>query len=115
MSQFITPAQLAAQFGVAAATQIVKIAQAVTVAGIDTQNRGRVRAPVDTGFLRASITVDPVTFNGTDVSIEVGPEANYGAFVEYGTSRAGAQPFMEPAVDEVTPLLEKALTDLDVL
>lgn len=113
--QFITPAQLAVMFGQAASTQIVKIADAVTVAGIETQNRARVRAPVDTGALRASISTSAPSLSGVEVSIEVGPEVNYGAFVEYGTSRAGAQPYMEPSADEVTPLLEKALADLDVL
>lgn len=111
----LTPAQLAALLGKAAAEQMGKVARAVTAAGFDTQNRARVRAPVDTGFLRQSITVDSPVLTATEVTIEVGPVANYGAFVEYGTARSNPQPYMEPAIDEVTPILERALAQLDVL
>jgi HK97 gp10 family phage protein len=115
MSQFITLGQLTAMLGTVGARQVTRIGQAVTVAGIETQNLARTVAPVDTGALRASISVDTPTFDGASVSIEVGPEVNYGAFVEFGTSRASAQPYMIPAADQVTPRLEKALADLDAL
>jgi len=35
--------------------------------------------------------------------------ANYGYFVEYGTSRMAAHPFLTPAVERVRPQFEKAL------
>jgi HK97 gp10 family phage protein len=61
------------------------------------------RVPVDTGFLRSSITVgriDGGSLRPGDLSAQVGPEANYGGYVEYGTSRAGAQPYMTPASEQ---------------
>jgi HK97 gp10 family phage protein len=35
-----------------------------------------------------------------DLTAEVGPTAEYGAFVEYGTSRMRAQPYMTPASEQ---------------
>jgi HK97 gp10 family phage protein len=61
------------------------------------------RAPVDTGFLRSSITVgkpDGGTLQPGDLAAQVGPEAAYGGFVEFGTSRMGAQPYMTPAAEQ---------------
>ena len=62
--------------------------------------------PVDTGFLRSSITVgrpDGGQLGPGDLAAQVGPEANYGAFVEFGTSNAGAQPYMTPAAEQTSP------------
>ena len=60
-------------------------------------------APVDTGFLRSSITVgrpDGGSLGPRDLAAQVGPEAAYGGFVEFGTSNAGAQPYMTPAAEQ---------------
>lgn len=115
MPQFITVEQLTVMLGAAAARQVQRIGQVLTVGAIETQNLARTRAPVDTGALRASISVDAPRYTTTGVSIDVGPEVSYAPFVEFGTSRAAAQPFMIPAADQVTPRLEQALADLDVL
>lgn len=68
------------------------------------------RAPVDTGFLRNSISTTVRDTKDGAVG-EVGPTANYGGFVELGTSRMGPQPYLRPASDAVEPsftaLLEK--------
>jgi HK97 gp10 family phage protein len=61
------------------------------------------KAPVDTGFLRSSITVGRVGGGSSrpgDMDAQVGPEASYGGYVEYGTSNAGAQPYMTPAAEQ---------------
>ena len=56
----------------------------------------RARAPVATGYLRSSIQ---------SVSVEAGKEAQiivgaeYGRFVEYGTYKMAAQPFLNPALE----------------
>ncbi len=68
--------------------------------------------PVDTGTLRDSIAVtddrDARVYgkvNGAAVSVFVGPVGStgegdvfYARFVEFGTRRHGAQPFMRPAI-----------------
>jgi HK97 gp10 family phage protein len=56
----------------------------------------RARAPVATGFLRSSIQVESVK-TGKEAQIVVGAE--YGRFVEYGTYKMSAQPFLNPALE----------------
>lgn len=71
------------------------------------------RAPVDTGALRNSITSE-VQRRGNTIRGEVGPTVNYGGFVERGTSRMSAQPYLRPATDAVLPGYEAALGQLGV-
>ena len=51
--------------------------------------------PVDTGQLKASIgyIVRP-----SDMTVQVYADKSYAIFVEYGTSRMAAQPFLRPAI-----------------
>lgn len=72
-------------------------------------------APVDTGALRASIRVTP---DAPALRVEVqagGASAPYAAYVEYGTSRSPAQPYLTPAARainvrrEVAAEIKKAL------
>lgn len=66
----------------------------------DIERDAKVFAPVDTGNLRNSIGVD-LHGDGRSpaISAEIGPTANYGAFVEFGTSRMAPQAYMGPAFD----------------
>lgn len=52
-------------------------------------------APVDTGKLRDSIDARP---DGSMAWV-VGPHTDYAAYVEYGTSRMAAQPYLTPATE----------------
>ncbi len=52
--------------------------------------------PVDTGLLRFGIHVHP---KKPATKITVSDSVKYGAFVEFGTSRMRAQPFLRPARD----------------
>lgn len=52
------------------------------------------RAPVDTGALRDSIGA-----SGSGLAARVTVGVPYGIYVEYGTSRAPAQPYLWPAVE----------------
>jgi HK97 gp10 family phage protein len=56
----------------------------------------KILAPVDTGFLRNSITVDEVT----PTQAIIAPHTDYAEHVEFGTVRMAAQPYMRPALDE---------------
>jgi len=78
----------------------------------DIQAAGQARAPVDTGFLKNSITSQVRSAGGSvgiGFAIEVGPTAEYGGFVENGTSTMGPQPYMGPAFDVVVPGIVSAL------
>lgn len=54
-------------------------------------------APVDTGRLRSSIHAE-IAPNGLSATVEV--SVNYAAFVEMGTRRQRAQPFLFPAYEK---------------
>jgi HK97 gp10 family phage protein len=57
----------------------------------------KIAAPVDTGNLQGSIQVQEVT----PIQAIIGPSnIDYAEFVEFGTSRMAAQPYMRPAIDE---------------
>lgn len=59
--------------------------------------KARNYAPVDTGALRGSIEAVS-TVAGKEAEVRVGAE--YGRFVEFGTYKMEAQPFLSPAVAE---------------
>lgn len=76
----------------------------VRMSTLRTEALGKARAPVDTGFLRSSITSEFEGGPGSDrIMGETGPEAHYAAYVEGGTSRMAPQPYMNPAADVVEP------------
>lgn len=62
------------------------------------ENEAKARVPVRTGNLRRSINTQ-VEQRGNVVVATIGPSADYGVFIEFGTSRMGAQPYMRPALD----------------
>lgn len=77
----------------------------------DIEGNAKALAPVDTGFLQSSIS-HTVTSSGTTLRGEVGPTANYAAYVENGTRTQRAQPYLRPATDRVIPAYEAALAQL---
>ena len=80
----------------------------------DVTSLGQRGAPVDTGFLRSSITHSDLRTTGSTgvIEAESGPTANYGGFVENGTSRMAPQPYMAPAASAVEPGFIQAIEQL---
>lgn len=74
--------------------------------GHDVVRAAQQLAPVDTGHLRASIGVD---IDPDGFGFEAGPTANYGHYVEFGTSRMSPQPYLFPAFDANLPVAFEAL------
>lgn len=74
----------------------------VRASTLQTEAIAKVRVPVDTGFLRSSITSE-FDRDANSSRGEVGPEAHYSAYVEFGTSRMAPQPYLNPAADIVEP------------
>ena len=70
----------------------------------DIEADGKIFAPVLTGTLESSISSE---VHG--LSAEIGPHTDYEAYVEYGTSKMHAQPYMGPAVEKNAPAFEDAL------
>lgn len=87
------------------------------------ETQAKLKAPVDTGALRASIYTSigrnaqapPLMGDATRVELPtpeedvayVGPSVEYGVYQELGTSAMSAQPFLGPAVDAVRSDLEQ--------
>ncbi len=57
--------------------------------------------PIDTGQLRSSIQI--YDENTAKATVQLAANTSYAAFVEWGTSRMKAQPYMRPAVQKFSP------------
>jgi HK97 gp10 family phage protein len=62
--------------------------------GADMVDLARSIVPVDTGALRESIYHRPA-----GLELEFGAAMDYASYVEFGTSRMRAQPYMRPSLD----------------
>lgn len=82
-----------------------QISQLLRRCGFEGEGEAKKRAPVDTGFLRNSIGTRLVNPR----EVWVGASAKYAPFVERGTRRSKAQPYLEPGVMVAVKNLEAAL------
>jgi len=74
-----------------------ELSKLIRSAALKIEAQAKIAAPVDTGFLQNSIQSSfPDELTGV---VSVGAE--YGIYVELGTSRAPAQPFLLPAAEQV--------------
>lgn len=107
--------------------------KAVRKAAFDIEGGGKVNAAVDTGFMKASIytvTHDESSYGqgtagnagallpevehpASDLEAFVAVGASYGIYVELGTHKMPAQPYLTPAADAVRPALEAAMHKLE--
>lgn len=70
------------------------MARALEAIGIQAEGYAKDLCPVDTGRLRNSITH---TVDNGEKAVYIGTNVEYGPYVELGTSRQKAQPFLTPA------------------
>ena len=89
----------------------VAIRQGLEDAGDATVGWAQDKCPVDTGRLRASIESQMPE----ETRVEIGSAVEYGIFVETGTSRMSAKPFLKPAVtdhkDKIQNFIAKAIKE----
>ena len=71
------------------------IQKAYEAVGLQGEGYAKMLCPVDTGNLRNSIT----HFTADDGAY-IGTNVEYAPYVEFGTSKTPAQPFLEPAATE---------------
>jgi len=83
-----------------------KIQQQLERWSMEIREYARSLAPIRTGRLRSSIYAKT---SGWEV--QIGAEASYALFVEFGTRHMQAQPFLHPAVEEYMPRLEEMLLE----
>jgi len=71
------------------------------------------RAPRRTGKLSQSIIIESAEVDPDYISVKIGPnkEAFYGTFVEKGTSKMHAKPFLRPAWDANKENVKKIISD----
>lgn len=99
------------------------MADVVRTVGFAIEREAKTVAPVDTGALRASIYTKtkaggraPAQWTGVvyvdlpephdQLEAIVGPSTEYSIYVELGTSRQAAQPYLTPAVESVARDIE---------
>ncbi|WP_426566383.1 HK97-gp10 family putative phage morphogenesis protein [Angustibacter sp. McL0619] len=104
---------LSADLGKASARVGRLAAVAVRASASDIERNAKLFCPVDTGNLRNSISTD-LRGDGRSLAMEaeIGPTANYGAYVEFGTSRMAPHAYMGPAFDRGAVLFQLAIEQL---
>ena len=88
--------------------------KAINKAALLVERDAKILAPVDTGRLMNSITHD---VNEADISARVGipprfdnTSMMYGVYVELGTSKMAAQPYLRPALEKNVGKIERLLS-----
>lgn len=78
------------------------LAEGALVIAVEAENN----CPVDTGFLRSTVFVQK-----TSDDVEIGFSAEYASYVEFGTYKMAAQPFLRPAIDNAELAALSAIVD----
>jgi HK97 gp10 family phage protein len=76
-----------------------KLPSAVQAGAFLIENDAKVNCPVRTGTLRRSIHTDVETVDQDRVTARVSPGVDYGVYVELGTRRQHAHPYLTPAFE----------------
>ncbi len=86
-----------------------QMAMALEAIGLSAEGYAKAECPVDTGRLRSS-----VSHARDDNAAYIGTNVEYAPYVELGTSRMDARPFLRPAAsehsDEYESIVKSALT-----
>lgn len=104
---------LAVEFAAAGPQAIARAKLVLKKTALDIERNAKAIAPVDTGNLKNSIGhSDMRLLSATYLSVDIGPTANYGQYVELGTSRQAPQAYMGPSLDRFAGPFEQALQQI---
>ncbi len=103
--------KLMEQLGATAEATIEAAASAMKTTTGQVQAQAKQIAPKRTGFMANNILVEPVKKTATSVTGTINAKADYSSFVEFGTYKMAAQPFIRPAVSAAQSLFIKTTTD----
>ena len=81
-----------------------RVPDALEVVGYFVETEAIVRVPVKTGNLRGSINHKVIV---EDDAVRIGTPVEYAPYVEFGTSKQSAQPYLRPAVLENKKRIDK--------
>ena len=99
------------ELGVTAGATMEATASAMKTTTGQVQATAKHIAPKRTGFMANNILVEPVKKTATSVTGTVDAKADYSSFVEFGTYKMSAEPFMRPAVSAAQSLFIKTTID----
>ena len=85
-----------------------KIEAGLIAVGLTAEGNAKQLCPVDTGRLRNSITNQVLV---DEKAVIIGTNVEYAPYVELGTSRMKAQPYLRPAVTNYTHVYQILLND----
>lgn len=99
------------QLGTTAAATIEAAASAMKLTTGQVQATAKQVAPKRTGYMANNISVEPVKKTATSVTGTVDAKADYSSFVEFGTYKMSAEPFIRPAVSAAQSFFIKTTMD----
>jgi HK97 gp10 family phage protein len=87
------------------------IEQGLVESALLVERDAKIKAPVDTGRLRSGLSHVTEDFGSNNPAITVGTNVEYAKFVEFGTSRQSAKPFLYPALIENEQKIKRKLAE----
>lgn len=82
--------------------------RALTRIGFEAEGYAKKECPVDTGNLRNSITHEVVQ---SEKAVYIGTNVEYAAYVELGTVRTKAKPYLKPAATEHSTVYKRIMEE----
>lgn len=99
------------QIGATAAETIEAASSAMKTTTGQVQAQAKQIAPKRTGFMANNISVDPIQRTASSVTGTIDAKADYSSFVEFGTYKMSAEPFIRPAVSAGQSVFIKTTMD----
>lgn len=99
--------------GLSDAVAGAKVRIALRAGALVVLNSAKERVPVRTGTLRRSLAIED---GPGPLEVSIGSDVEYAPYVEFGTSKMAARPYLRPALDEnigeVQTVIGEALWEL---
>lgn len=96
------------ELGISAKDAVNASNNEIKVTALAIERNAKQKAPLDTGRLRGSITHNFSESMG-GVEADIGTNVEYANYIEYGTRKRAAKPFLNPAFNEETQDLERRI------
>ena len=87
------------------------LADVTQIAARNVETKAKEKCPYDTGATRDSIEARDISRERM-IEWTVGPTTFYAPFLEYGTSKMAARPYLTPAIEKERPRLTKAIEEI---